>query len=240
MDLAFWLYGLLAIVIAVSLSSVELLTKYEARTPREIFYSPYYFGFALLNAFFCFLFYLALPHLSGLFIKSELFSATSHPLVRSIAAGLGYLLVVRTSILDLKTPRSNQTLGVGFDAIYNSLAQYLLRQHSKAVREKMRNDFAVLYRGDSNDAIVFLASVTRLIQQANSEERKNVEDKLDLALSGKPPANHLCFSLYLIIRDETVGIKAASELVEGQRKELAIDAQLSENLRKQLPWIYDG
>lgn len=136
MSFTFVLFGLLAIFIAVALSSVELLTKYDARTLREIFYSPYYFGFALLNGLCCFLFYWALPHLGGIVMKSDLLSSTSHPLVRSIAAGLGYLLIVRTSILDLKTPRSNQTLGIGFDGIYNSLAQYLLKQHSKAVREK--------------------------------------------------------------------------------------------------------
>ncbi|SRR6266404_1055770 len=238
MDLTFWLYGFLAIFIAVLLSSIELLTKYEARTLREIFYSVYYFGFVTLNALFCFLFYCALPHLSGVIIKSELFSSTSNPLVRSIAAGLGYLVIARTSILDLKTPRSNQTLGVGFDAIYNSLAQYLLRQHSKSVREKMRGDFGVLYTSDNDDPIVFLGSVTRLIQQANTEERKTIEDKLDLALSGEPPSNDLCFSLYLIIRDETVGIQAARDLVDGQRKEITNNTQLSQNLKKQLLWIY--
>ena len=61
MDLNFWAYGLLAAVIAVVVSSAELVTKYEALSLREIFRSGYYYGFAALNGFFCFLVYWILP-----------------------------------------------------------------------------------------------------------------------------------------------------------------------------------
>jgi hypothetical protein len=36
MDGAFWGYGLVAVLIAVLASSVELLSKYRARSPHEI------------------------------------------------------------------------------------------------------------------------------------------------------------------------------------------------------------
>lgn len=95
MDLAFWGYGALAALIAVVFSSIELLTKNQARELREILVSPYYFGFALLNAAFCFVVYWSLPSLGEVAIKSDLLSSMNKPLARALTAGFGYLLLAQ-------------------------------------------------------------------------------------------------------------------------------------------------
>lgn len=42
MSLSFWLYGLVAVTIALLLSSVELLNQHHSRRLQEIFFSRYY------------------------------------------------------------------------------------------------------------------------------------------------------------------------------------------------------
>ena len=105
----------LAVVIALSFSSIELLTKYQSRSLREIFCSRYYVWFAFLNALFCFLVYLALP-----FIEVGLkFGSNSNPVslgeqpLRAIVAGFGYLVIARMSLPHIKTS-TGEPIGVRF------------------------------------------------------------------------------------------------------------------------------
>jgi hypothetical protein len=114
-DWTYWGYAAVAILIAVSLSSLELLTKYRTRKLGEIFLSRYYLLFALLNALFCFLVYWAVPYLK-MQIDSNFVSAGDPPLVHALVAGFGYLVIARTSLLDIRT-QAGKPVGVGFDAI---------------------------------------------------------------------------------------------------------------------------
>lgn len=193
MDWNFWGCAALAVLIAVFLSSIELLTKYQTRNVWEIFYSWYYLGFALLNAVFCFLVYLALPFLK-IEINSNVVSLGEQPLLRAIVAGLGYLVIARTSILDIKTP-SGEPVGVGFDAVYNGLAEYLLSFHAKWVKKKIRDDFFQVFQGDQIDEpLVFLSAIKFIIAQASTaDEQRSLSDKL--TLGEELPATEYCFYL---------------------------------------------
>ena len=58
-----WICGIFAVLLALIVSSMELLTKHEAKKFKEIFGSPYYWaGFVPLNAVFSAAVYWALPY----------------------------------------------------------------------------------------------------------------------------------------------------------------------------------
>lgn len=236
MDLSFWGYGLLASFIAVVFSSVELLTKYQARGLREIFLSWHFVGIAVLNALFCFLVYWAFPFLGSIAIKSDLLSSMNQPLSRALIAGLGYLLIARTSILDITV--RGETLGVGLDAAYKVVAQYLLRHHSLGMRRKIRRDFHAVYKGQPNDAIVFLGAAQLLMAQLSDAEKTEFEKSRNLALHGQPPADALCLTLYVLIRDYAADREDAETHINAKRNELEQNTQLVGALKRELPWLY--
>jgi hypothetical protein len=228
----------LAVLIAVSLSSVELLTKYQTRNVQEIFCSWYYVGFALLNALFCFLVYLALPFLK-IEINSNLVSLGEQPLIRAIVAGLGYLVIARTSVLDIKTP-SGEPVGVGFDVVYNGLAQYLLGFHAKWVKKKIRDDFFKVFQGDQIDEPLVLLSATKFIiaQASTADEQSSLSNKLDL---GKElPGADYCFYLYQLIRDNSPDVADATKQIADHRLQVAKNSKHADALRAELSWLYSS
>jgi hypothetical protein len=236
MDLSFWGYGLVAVGLAVAVSSVELLTKYQDRTVREIFFSRYYLAFAFLNSLFCFLVYWSLPSLGALAIKSELVTSLQGPLVRAVTAGLGYLIIARTSILDINV--RGETLGLGFDGIYNAIAQYLLRHHEKQLKKSTRIEFTKVYRSVTDAPAVFLGAARLLKADAQGEERQRIQDDLNLCLDGNPPGDMLCLSLYLLIRNYTAGSDEAEALILQKEEDLKGNPHQASLLKKELGWIY--
>lgn len=238
MDLTF-LCGVLAVLIAISVSSVELLTKYRSRNFWEIFGSWYFFGFAVWNAFFCSLVYLALPFIEvglKLELNSKRVSLGEQPFIRALVAGFGYLVIARTSILDFKTS-TGEPIGVGFDYIYNKVAKYLLNFHERQLQKEFLRDFFVVFRADqANAPIVFLSTVNLLISQASTaDEEKLLKDAL-LRARGQP-APEYCLFLYQLIRDHSTNAKDATEHINQQRAILANDANHSAEVRKQLNWL---
>jgi hypothetical protein len=220
MDWPFYLYGLLAIAIALSLSSVELLTRYHSRGVREIFFSVYYLFFAFLNAVFCFLAYWALPHLSQVVIKTEFASSVDQGLVRALVAGFSYLVIARMSILDIRTGEDGTTSGVGFDAIYNGFAQYLLNQHRLQMRRAMRDDFeAVFQRASANEPDIFTKAASLVMAGLDTaKEQTDFKDHLDRAktnFANDPPS--YCYTIYLLIRDYTTGPQEVAEQIQKSR-----------------------
>lgn len=215
--LGFWGYALLAVVIAVSLSSVELLTKHQSRSLREIFASGYYVGFALLNAFFCFLVYWALPSLSGTLFSADLPIGVDTGLGRALAAALGYLVVARLSFLDITT-KTGETYGAGFDAIYNGVAQYLLRHHNRRLRRAIRADFFTLYSEVGFPA--FLAAAELQATQLDATERTFYQDRISLALmAGEEQEAGKALLLYQLLREHDSSQHAA-ELIRQRHKDL--------------------
>jgi uncharacterized membrane protein len=114
----------------------------------------------LLNAVFCFLVYWALPLLK-IDINSKPLSLEDHPLIRALVAGFGYLVIARTSFLDLKTS-TGEPIGLGFDFIYSGLAKYILNFHAKELKAKLYEDFKTVFRVDqANAPIVFLGTMNQ-------------------------------------------------------------------------------
>jgi hypothetical protein len=219
MDWPFCLYGLLAIAIALSLSSVELLTRYHSRGVREIFFSPYYLLLALLNAVSCFLVYWALPHLSQVVIRTEFASSVDQGLVRALVAGFSYLVIARMSILDITT-KNGTTSGVGFDAIYNGFAQFLLNQHRRQMRRAMRDDFqAVFQPASANEPDIFTKAASLVMAGLDTaKEQTDFKDHLDRAktnFANDPPS--YCYTIYRLIRDYTTGPQEVAEQIQKSR-----------------------
>jgi hypothetical protein len=240
-DLTF-LCGVIAVLIAILVSSVELLTKYRSRNFWEIFGSWYFLGFAVWNAFFCSLVYLALPFIEvglKLELNSKPVSLGEQPYIRALVAGLGYLVIARSSILDFKTS-TGEPLGVGFDYIYNKVAKYLLNFHEKKLQKEILRDFFVVFREDqANAPIVFLSAVNLLIGQATTaDEEKLLKDALVHAEGSRSPATEYCFYLYNLIRDHATNAKDATERLNQQRAILQNDANRSAELRRQLNWLF--
>jgi|YelNatPaOPRAMG01_1025707.scaffolds.fasta_scaffold09384_3 hypothetical protein len=227
--------GLLAVIIAIVASSMELLSKYQARTFREIFFSPYYLFFALLNAVFCAVVYWALPYIGGVLVRSELLPSLENPLVRAIVAGLGYLVIARTSLLDITI--RGQTVGIGFDGIYSALAQYLLRHHELRLREKMRDDFLKAFSRYRERPHIFLGAVRLLLPQLDMEDREEAEANLARLKSGQPSVIDFCFGLYLLLREYTEGAEGAEALLSQMEKALKSDPSYEKSLEGEFAGI---
>ncbi len=231
-----WTAPVVAVAIAVTLSSVELLTKYQERNFREIFFSGPYLAFAGLNSIFCLVVYYALPGLGTVALEPTLATKLDQaPMVRAVAAGLGYLLVARSSILDLTV--KGATLGVGFDGIYNSISQFLLRHHSKQINKKIRDGFAACYDRSPDEPLAFLQAARLLVSQDSESEQKSSE-RLRLMVTGEPAADQLCLSLYRLIRDLTIDESDAKAQIEGNRAEIKAHPQMAASLRQELEWLY--
>lgn len=236
MALADWASPVVAVAIAVILSSVELLTKYQERNFREIFFSGPYLAFASLNAIFCLIVYFALPGLGTVALEPTLAAKLdSTPIVRAVAAGLGYLLIARSSILDLTV--KGATLGVGFDGIYNSISQFLLRHHSKQINKKIRDGFTGAFNRSADEPLAFLQAARLLVGQDSDTERKNSE-RLRLMMTGEPMADQLCLSLYSLIRDLTIDEADAKAQIEGNRAEIKTNPHTAAILKEELAWLY--
>jgi hypothetical protein len=221
-QLQFWLCALLAVTIALVLSSVELLTRYRSRNLREIFRSRHYVFFAALNAASCFLVYLAIPHLSNLTVSAPFTAKLDNGLIRAIVAGLGYLVIARLSILDI-TAKDGTTYGVGFDGIYHALAEYLLDHHRRQMRKGIRDDFGALYLSGSNTETGAFKRAATMAKAGLStpDEQRAFDDRLNLAESNFPSAanpDEYCFTVYQLIRDYTTGAIEARQRIEDQRR----------------------
>jgi len=224
---------LLAVIIAIVASSMELLSKYQARTIREIFFSPYYFFFVLLNAVFCTLVYWALPYISGILVRNEFLPSLENPLIRAIIAGLGYLVIARTSLLDITI--RGQTVGIGFDGIYSTLAQYLLRHHDLRLRRKLRDDFLKAF--SSYQPHIFLGAVKLLMRQLSEENREEIENTLARLKSGQPKSIDFCFGLYILLREYTEGAEDAEAFLSQLKEALSSDPSLAKSLQEEFAAI---
>lgn len=229
-------FGLVAVIIAVVASSMELLSKYQARSFREIFFSPYYILFALLNAFFCLIVYWALPHIGGVVVRSELLPSLENPLVRAIVAGLGYLIIARSSLLDITI--RGQTVGVGFDGIYSTMAQYLLRHHDMRLRRKMRDEFLRAFSRYKTKPHVFLGAVKLLFPQLDIEDREEVEETLARLKEGRANLADFCFGLYLILREYTDGAESVETLLSQVEEAIESDPSYDKRLREEISWLF--
>jgi hypothetical protein len=215
MDWPFFLYGLLAVIIALTLSTLELLTRYRSRSLREVFRSQYYLFFALLNSVFCFLVYWALPYLSQGVIKTELSGSVDKGLIRALVAGLSYLVIARMSILDITT-KDGTTYGAGFDAIYTGFAEYLLDHHRREMRQRMRKDFENVYMlVSTNQKETFKKAATGVMTGLDAgKDQSDFKNRLDLAEANFANAEpDYCFSIYHLIRDYTTGAEEAKNRI---------------------------
>lgn len=235
LDIETLLSALLAIIIAVVASSMELLSKYQARSFREIFFSPYYLYFALLNALFCALVYWSLPYISNILVRSELLPPLENPLVRAIVAGLGYLLIARTSLLDITV--RGQTVGIGFDGIYSTVAQYLLRHHDMRLRRKMRDDFLKAFYRYRDKPQVFIGAIKLLMPQLEIEDREEAEAILARLKTGKVNIVDFCFGLYLLLREYTGGAESVDHLLSHVEEAMKFDPNYEKSLRDEIQWL---
>lgn len=234
--MSFVLWGIVAVLIAVVVSSVELLTRYQARSIPEIFFSRYYLCFAILNGFFCFVVYLALPSLGRVTTSADFLSEAGQLPTRALAAGIGYLLIVRLSFIDLTI--DDRTYGFGFDGIYQIAAQYLLRHHNQSVRRKVREDFRQVYEGNEDDPIVFLGTIRMLTIPLPDNEKLDMENQVALTLRDEQSPGVLCLGFYFLIRELASNSDDAKSEIDKKRTEISQDSRSANKLKQEIPWLY--
>lgn len=203
-----WAYLALAMFIAVFFSSVELLTRYKTRGLAEIFGSVYFLAFACLNACLCGLVYTILPSLSSVTIKPELAVDINQGIWRGLTAGFGYLVVARTSVLDISV-RGKQ-IGVGLDGIYNSLAQYFLSRHALIINRELHESFEKLIHRDQlpQEELAVFVSAAHQLGMVIKEDAEKASFKAALRqIEGEPDVDDLdrCLGIYRLMRDSTTG-----------------------------------
>jgi hypothetical protein len=176
-----------------------------------------------------------LPFLGNVAIKSDLLPTIEQPLSRAIIAGLAYLVIARASVLDIRVGGEPQ--GLGFDIIYQQVANYLLHHHNRPLSRTFRDDSERVYTGDSNDPIVFLATTEYLLTQLEDNERQRIQDRIKLALLSEPPTDILCLSLYILIR-EIVDSNDAAITIRGRRTDVQRNLRSANSLKARLPWLY--
>lgn len=234
-------WGLLAVAIAVLLSTVELFTRYQMRGVLEIVNSRFFVAFCVLNGVACFLVYAALPYLTDIVVKVELADAVDKGLVRAISAGLGYLVIARTSMLDITTKEGN-SYGAGFDVIYNGLANFILGHHKRQLRKKLRIGFHNVFDvSNPHEEQVFEAAIQQLQTQVTGTELTTLTARMSLAKTNRQQHAEVtstylpyCLSLYLIIRDETPSEDDAAALLAQERNRLKANPPRTQAPQEQL------
>jgi len=234
-----WIGSIFAVLLALTVSSMELLTKYEAKKFREIFCSSYYWaGFVPLNVIFSAAFYWALPYLSKLMLTSALTTNLENPALRAIIAGLGYLILVRTSIVDLKI--GNETQGIGFDIIYKRLSGYVLRHHRSAIRKKEEALFYKLY-AEFKDPLVYLGATEmllgRLHDDSNTVIKAEIQTVIDALVREKFPGYTTCYKLYIALLEASPEYHELQNWLHQAQEQIETDPVFRQNLTRTLEWL---
>ena len=248
-----WICGIFAVFLALIVSSMELLTQYEAKRFREIFGSVYYWaGFVPLNAIFSAAVYWALPYLSKLVLTSSLTTNLENPVLRALVAGLGYLILVRTSIVDLKI--GNETQGIGFDILYKRIADYVFRHHKSAIRRREEALFSKLY-AEFNDPRVYLGATEMLLARLRNDSsavfKAETRTVINALVGEKPPEYITCYKLFAPLTD-AFGLRYktllevstdAEELqnwLQQAQTQIETDSVFQQKLTRTLEWLSLG
>jgi len=234
-----WIGGIFAVLLALVVSSLELLTKYEAKKFREIFGSPYYWaGFVPLNVVFSAAVYWALPHLSKLVLTSDLTTNLENPVLRALIAGLGYLILVRTSIVDLKI--GDETQGIGFDLLYKSIAGYVLRHHKNAIRRREEALFNKLY-AEFKDPRVYLGATEVLLARFHDDNNATFKNEIRAIINAlvgeKPPGYTTCYKLYTTLLEASTEYREIQNWLQQAQTQIETDPVFQQKLTRTLEWL---
>lgn len=231
-----WICGIFAVLLALTVSSLELLTKYESKRFKEIFGSVYYWaGFVPLNAIFSTAVYLALPYFSKLVLTSALTTNLENPVFRAITAGLGYLILVRTSIIDLKI--GNEMQGIGFDILYQRIAGYVLRHHERAIRRQEEALFASLY-ANFKDPRVYLGATRIVLERlSDADLRSQIQAVINALVGEKPPGYIICYKLYKTLLEASTEASDLRNWFQEAQTQIENDSLFQQELTRTLQWL---
>jgi len=234
-----WICGIFAVFLALIVSSMELLTKYEAKKFKEIFGSPYYWaGFVPLNAVFSAAVYWALPYLSKLALTSALTTNLENPVLRALVAGLGYLILVKASIVDLKI--GNETQGIGFDILYKRVSGYVLRHHENAIRRREEALFRELY-AEFNDPRVYLGAtemlLARLRNDSNAVFKAEIRTVVNALVGEKPIGYTTCYKLYTTLLEASTDTFELQNWLHQAQEQIETDPVFQQKLTRTLEWL---
>jgi hypothetical protein len=234
-----WICGIFAVLLALIVSSLELLTKYEAKKFKEIFGSPYYWaGFVPLNAVFSAAVYLALPYLSKLVLTSDLTTNLENPVLRALVAGLGYLIIVRTSIVDLKI--GNETQGIGFDILYKRIAGYILRHHETAIQRREEALFDQLYV-EFKDPRIYLGAAEMLLARLRDDSSIVIKNEIRAVINAlvgeKPPGYTTCYKLYKTLLEASTEYHELQKWLQQAQTQIETDPAFQQKLTRTLDWL---
>ena len=188
---------LLAIALALAITSSEILTKYEGKLLKHIV-NRYLFLYLSINAFLASVVYLILPDVASFLLSEKIASAVqSDSRIRALIAGFGYALALRSKLTDINIGENK--IPAGFDIIYQALSRYLLRHTERAIQIK---EIQILQRVCEyfQDIDTYLKAL-RFIKVTAVNERNVLSTQIQEIIDSQEDNDTKCVSLAKILLD---------------------------------------
>jgi len=167
---------LLAIGIALALSSSELLIKYRSNLLRDLL-NVYLFIYLVLNVFFAYVAYLLIPLIP--FASPVKVGSFWH----SLLAGLGYALILRTKLLTVTVGK--QELAVGPELLYTGLMNYVGFHLENRVHAKRDATRARLLQAFTSPELFRIALNIKINEIQDPQVKHDLELSRDEILNSK-------------------------------------------------------
>jgi len=173
-----------------------------------------------INFLLSIVFYWQLPRLQFVFQGGT--SIFEEGLPRALVSGLGFQVLVHSSLFDFKL--RGESVGVGFDVIYKSILAYLLKHHRNQMSHLRRNDYLKAYDSIPHhlraDALREAAEWI-VISKRPDDDGAEVRHELRLIMAAPGVSNEeLCASMYMFIRKNTPNRAVAIDLIKRAQKKL--------------------
>ena len=173
------------VLISLTASFGEMLSKYEAKVVRDIFnrYLQIYLG---INGLFAFAAYYFLPSVAQFFFKPEQVAwVQGQTWGRVFFAAFGYMVLVRSKVFTIKdTP-------VGLETLYSTFANYCLRHTNILIQNRQSTELDAVYQTYSELKRYEIALDDRL-NNAPDSERETIRAARETMLSSGLPVHVKC------------------------------------------------
>ncbi|MFB3921097.1 MAG: hypothetical protein ACE145_05210 [Terriglobia bacterium] len=195
---------LLAVTIALALTTSELLTKYRSHIFRD-FLNLYFFVYLSLNGFFAVLAYLAIPRFSDAVVKGSL--------EHSLLAGFGYALVLRTKLITITI--RGQDFAVGPELLYTGLINYMgfhLANKIQARHDQLRRKLLDAFP----DPVLFETALNIKVSEiSDAQLRRDTEAARDAILNSKLGPTEKVYGIVKLLLDLDPDERSLTDFLQG-------------------------
>ena len=161
---------LVAIALAFVITLSEIRANYE-RKPLKHIVNRYMLLYMLINGSIAAIVYLILPGVASFLLSDKIAQAVqSDSWTRVFIAGVGYALVLRSKLTDIKI--GEHEIPAGFDFIYQAWSKPLLLHIGWTIDEKEREAVDRIYQ-DFPSIDIYLEELNWIIHQEKDADAKN-------------------------------------------------------------------